>query len=229
MGALQVVADRLAAADSVSGVRAAFLQYEGKALGTDVRAIYLHGPDDRPVSADVFGLSESVMQRYEEIGRGCDPLLDAMVAEHVTVSAVDLLGTGDWHASALYDHVIAPAGMEHYIVAPLLGQGRIVGTLGFTRRRGAPAFTATEIGRASALAHHVSAVVAGLPPALPTLPLTDRDREIVALVARGLTNAEIGAALHISPNTVKQTLKRIFTRTGVRSRAELAARAHPLR
>jgi DNA-binding CsgD family transcriptional regulator len=221
MSVLQVVVDGLATADSVTGVRTAFLQHAGRALGTDVRAIYLHGPDGRPVSTDAFGLPDTVLNRYEEIGRGCDPLLEAMAAEHVTVSAVDLLGADDWHGSALYDHVIAPAGLEHYIVAPLLGQGRIVGTLGFARRRGEEPFSIAEIGRASVLAHHVSALVAALPA---ELPLTERDREIVALVSRGLTNAEIGAALHISPNTVKQTLKRIFARTGVRSRAELAAR-----
>ncbi|MCF7553105.1 LuxR C-terminal-related transcriptional regulator [Pseudonocardia sp. WMMC193] len=229
MSALQVVADRMAAAGSVADVRTAFLQHAGAALGSDVRAIYLHGPDDRPVSADAVGLSDSVLRRYEELGRDCDPVLDLIVAEHVAVSALDLLGSDRWHATDLYDHVMAPADLEHYIAAPLLGQGRIVGTLGFTRRRGAAPFSTAEIGRAAALAHHVSALVARFPaePVEPgaALPLTARDREIVALVVRGRTNAEIGAALHISANTVKQTLKRIFARTGVQNRTELAARA----
>jgi DNA-binding CsgD family transcriptional regulator len=228
MSALAEVADRLAAVGSVSALRAAFLEHSGQALGSDARAIYLHGPDGRPVTTDSSGITETVLTRYEEIGRGCDPLLDAMLAEHVTVSAVDLLGADDWHESALYDHVIAPAGFEHYVVAPLLGQGRIVGTLGFARRRGQRPFTIAEIGRASALAHHFSVLAASL-GARPALPLTARDREIVALVAQGRTNVEIGAVLHISPNTVKQTLKRIFLRLGVHSRTELAARAGVVR
>jgi DNA-binding CsgD family transcriptional regulator len=58
----------------------------------------------------------------------------------------------------------------------------------------------------------------------PAPALTAREREMVELVARGLNNLEIAAAASISRNTVKQHLKHVFEKTGVRSRAELAAR-----
>ncbi|GAA4547910.1 helix-turn-helix transcriptional regulator [Pseudonocardia xishanensis] len=228
MNAVHAVAGRLAATRSEAELRAAYLRHVGSLVGAEVHSIYLHGPDGRPVSVDAAGIPERVLQRYEEIGRAEDPVLGLMVAEHVPVSALDLLGEQGWHSSALYDHVMGPAGLEHYIVAPLLGGGRIVGTLGFCRHASAAPFGAADVRHAGALAHHVSALVAGLQGRPAAVPLTDRDREIVALVARGLTNAEIGHRLHISPNTVKQTLKRIFARLGVRSRAELVARAYPM-
>ena len=53
--------------------------------------------------------------------------------------------------------------------------------------------------------------------------LSPREREVAALAARGLTNAAIGAALFLSPYTVGDHLKRVFTKTGVSSRTELAA------
>jgi DNA-binding CsgD family transcriptional regulator len=53
-------------------------------------------------------------------------------------------------------------------------------------------------------------------------PLTERQLEIVALVAEGLTNREIAARLFISHNTVKVHLRNIFTKTGVASRTELS-------
>ncbi|MGC9399896.1 MAG: Kelch repeat-containing protein [Anaerolineae bacterium] len=53
-------------------------------------------------------------------------------------------------------------------------------------------------------------------------PLTERQLEIVALVAEGLTNREIAAQLYISHNTVKVHLRNIFTKTGVVSRTELS-------
>lgn len=48
--------------------------------------------------------------------------------------------------------------------------------------------------------------------------------QIVELVAQGLTNAEIGAALWIQENSVKQALKRMFRKLDVSSRAEMIAR-----
>ncbi len=52
-------------------------------------------------------------------------------------------------------------------------------------------------------------------------PLSEREREIVVLVAQGLANKEIGARLFLSPNTVKVHLRNIFAKTGAASRTEL--------
>jgi DNA-binding CsgD family transcriptional regulator len=53
--------------------------------------------------------------------------------------------------------------------------------------------------------------------------LTPRELEIAELVAQGLTNVEIGAALWIQPNSVKQALKRMFRKLEVSTRAQLVA------
>ncbi|HEX5924851.1 MAG TPA: helix-turn-helix transcriptional regulator, partial [Baekduia sp.] len=54
--------------------------------------------------------------------------------------------------------------------------------------------------------------------------LTAREREVSALVAGGATNAEVAAALFVSPRTVEYHLRAVFRKLGVRSRSELAAR-----
>ena len=51
--------------------------------------------------------------------------------------------------------------------------------------------------------------------------LSARERELVALVARGRTNAQIAAQLHISARTVGSHLDRIRDKTGCRRRADL--------
>ena len=51
--------------------------------------------------------------------------------------------------------------------------------------------------------------------------LSARERELVILVARGRTNAEIAAELHISVRTVGSHLDRIRDKTGCRRRADL--------
>jgi DNA-binding CsgD family transcriptional regulator len=59
------------------------------------------------------------------------------------------------------------------------------------------------------------------PPSSGSLPLSSRERELVALVAQGRTNAEIAAQLFISIRTVGSHLDRIRDKTGCRRRADL--------
>jgi len=54
--------------------------------------------------------------------------------------------------------------------------------------------------------------------------LTNRQREVAALAARGCTNVEIAELLEMSENTVKKHLKDIYERAGIDSRTELANR-----
>ncbi|MFE6968673.1 response regulator [Isoptericola sp. NPDC057653] len=56
--------------------------------------------------------------------------------------------------------------------------------------------------------------------------LTGREREIVALLCRGSSNAEIAAALFLEPSTVKSHLSRIMTKTGARDRVQLVVWAY---
>ncbi|MEV2253536.1 response regulator transcription factor [Streptomyces sp. NPDC050147] len=57
-------------------------------------------------------------------------------------------------------------------------------------------------------------------------PLTDREREVLALVGRGLSNDEIGARLLMSPLTAKTHVSRAMTKLGARDRAQLVVLAY---
>ena len=56
--------------------------------------------------------------------------------------------------------------------------------------------------------------------------LTRREREVLGLVARGLSNAEIGSALFISPATAKTHVSRVMMKLDARDRAQLVAVAY---
>ena len=59
-------------------------------------------------------------------------------------------------------------------------------------------------------------------PAEPLEPLTAREEDVAATVARGLSNSEIASELHITLSTVKTHLASLMTKLGVRNRVEIA-------
>ncbi|WP_443613672.1 response regulator transcription factor [Actinomadura madurae] len=68
------------------------------------------------------------------------------------------------------------------------------------------------------LSPEVSARLAAASAAAPPPVLSARESQVLALVAEGLTNAEIGGRLHIGQATVKTHLLRIFGKLGVSDR-----------
>ena len=54
--------------------------------------------------------------------------------------------------------------------------------------------------------------------------LTPREREVLDLVAEGLTNAQVAMVLWISPGTVRRHLENVFAKLGVHTRTAAAAR-----
>jgi DNA-binding CsgD family transcriptional regulator len=60
-----------------------------------------------------------------------------------------------------------------------------------------------------------------VPPALAALGITDREADVLGLIAEGLTNRQIGQRLFISPRTVDKHVERLITKTGTTRRADL--------
>jgi len=67
---------------------------------------------------------------------------------------------------------------------------------------------------------------APVPAAPPPDGLTQREAEILGLIAAGLTNPEIAARLFLSNHTIKTHISRIFAKTGSRDRAAAIGYAH---
>jgi DNA-binding NarL/FixJ family response regulator len=79
----------------------------------------------------------------------------------------------------------------------------------------------------------IQAAQAGAPRGQPTggpLPrpdgLTEREAEVLRLIALGRSNSEIAEALYVAEATVKTHVNRIFAKTGSRDRTQAAAYAH---
>jgi two-component system, NarL family, response regulator LiaR len=94
----------------------------------------------------------------------------------------------------------------------------------------AGAIRAAHSGRATLSPQAAQALVetANQSP-LPGLDLTEREREVLALMVEGLNNTQIAAKLVVSPSTIKSHVSNILSKLGVVSRTEavtLALRSH---
>ncbi len=83
------------------------------------------------------------------------------------------------------------------------------------------AIRAAHAGRATLSPQAAQSLVetANLPPT-PGLDLTEREREVLALMVEGLNNTQIAGRLTVSPSTVKSHVSNILAKLGVASRTE---------
>ena len=110
------------------------------------------------------------------------------------------------------------------------GAGRI--SPGAAKAAGASGFIPKDWGAAD-IARAVRMVGLGMTVFQPQVeidapPLSQREREVLDLIAGGSTNREIAASLHLSPHTIKEHTSALYRKLGARNRAEAVQRAQRL-
>jgi DNA-binding CsgD family transcriptional regulator len=221
---------KLATASSETELRFSLMDNLSKYFGVQRWGIYLVDQENNLISSDVCGVSDSFITTYQQIGQAVDPVLKYVREYHAPAHEELVLPMGTWKQSQLYQRCCIHGSHEHIMTAPIVGKGNLIGTINFARVDNTTAFNNQDLSNLSAVCLHVSACLANLrsrpffEPNLLIMLLTQREIQIAKLVACGLTNAEIGKELWISPNTVKQALKRMFQKLGVSSRTELVAK-----
>jgi DNA-binding CsgD family transcriptional regulator len=157
----------------------------------------------------------------ESIAATCDsyPLRDidhSTSAEPLRIT--DVASRARFRRSPFYSAVMRPLGFEHevklWLPAPP-GHARY-----FELERGpGPDFDERDRSFLSLLRPHLDRLRSRW-DRLPYLPsLTERELEVLALVAQGLTNRQISDRLFVSPATVRTHLEHIYDKLGVHSRA----------
>jgi DNA-binding CsgD family transcriptional regulator len=155
----------------------------------------------------------------------------------------DVIGREEYHALGLYEHVYAPMGIEHQMALTLPATpGRV---LAIVLSRRDPDYSDEErelFGRArphliqvwrnaidyTALRDAIATVQldgprTGLPiEALRARGLTEREADVLGLVARGRSNRDVGTDLGISVRTVQKHLEHCYSKLGVPGRSAAA-------
>ncbi|WP_228447276.1 helix-turn-helix transcriptional regulator [Streptomyces paludis] len=124
-------------------------------------------------------------------------------------------------------------GRDHEVrLLPAYGPGALDITVRNAMRAGPAPAGGTGLGlgltgmreRARATGGFLSAVARPAHPGMDRL--TKREREVLGLVAGGLSNDDIARRLYVSPHTAKTHVNRIMTKLGARDRAQLVVVAY---
>ena len=225
----------LSTAPTEQVLRSRFMDGVSESFGVQRWGIYLLGDENYPESIDVRGVSDDFVDRYQKFGRSIDPVLDYVLKYHAPAHEELVLPPGGWKQSDLYQRCCSEYNHEHIMTGAIVGNGQLIGTVNFARvGDNIPAFDWSDLASLGAACSHFSAKLAELrrqsDPVLDPIVqrLTLREIEIAMLVAKGLTNAEVGAELWITQNSVKQALKRMFRKLEVSARTEMIARLSDL-
>jgi DNA-binding CsgD family transcriptional regulator len=169
------------------------------------------------------------------------PIADyrARTGDLSTIFMSDVVGRARWHEHPIYREYFRPGLIEHFVDLGLGAGKDWYRSVILMRERGEPDFSERERAIMESLRPHLRAreARAALRQALVSAPasmaqrpsdsdpqLTPREREIIALVAEGKTNAEIAAEVLVTAGTVKKHLENVYQKLGVRSRAAAASR-----
>ena len=224
---LQSLFNSLATANTELNLRHQLMDSISQHFAVQRWGIYLVNEQDNLLSCDVHGVSDAFVERYQKFGKAVDPVMKYVIKYHAPCHEELVLPQGQWKQSELYLKCCATYDHEHIMTGGIVGDGKLIGTIHLARLANTPAFDTHDLLKLSAVCNHFSACLASLrnQPNLINEKcqnlLTKRELQIANLVARGLTNAEIGRKLWISENTVKKALKKMFFKLETNSRTTM--------
>ena len=144
---------------------------------------------------------------------GENPMVRALTEQETALHETQVVDNATWR------RLCPRADHGHVLVGPLLAGGKLVGALAVTRE--SEPFDEADVRLMNRLSLHASTRLGEIGRELTGL--TPRETQVAEAARRGLRNREIASLLSLSEYTVKQMLKSIFRKLGLRSRAQLAA------
>ena len=193
-------------------------EFEHITLARLMIAQYRQDRDDRVIQ-DLIGFMERLLKAAEEGGR-LGSIIEILALQALAYQAVENIPRA------------------HSILGRALTLAEPEGYLRVFVREGPPMEALlkkvkVEDGKVKEYMHKLLTAFNGaeshLPISQPLLdPLSERELEVLALIAQGLTNQEIGRRLYLSLNTVKVHTRNIYSKLGVNNRTQAVAQSREL-
>lgn len=216
---------------------AARLQWLEQAVGFDASYFGAAEPEQR-VAPVVSGVSDS---RVEQCEAHADRYWQDRITLHRAATACggvvadhDALSRQARDRMPFYQEVVAGHGIRATAVAVLRMGGRAVGSMFLGRVSPSAHFggelellrRALPVLSLGSVAHFALAQSEATAPAAHDLVnLTSREQQVLRLLCRGWTNAQIAAQLGSAPRTVKNQVSAILSKTKTANRTQLVSRA----
>jgi hypothetical protein len=131
--------EKIANSVNEAQLRSCFIDYAGELVGATAWGLDLLDSRFRVFESDLWGLPDTFRDRYQELGHNADPVSQRMIQQQIPVHHLSVQSLEDWHQSKLYQDVFRVYGLEHGMVAPLIGTGRSIGGIYFMRDKELPA------------------------------------------------------------------------------------------
>ena len=147
----------------------------------------------------------------------CDGLLATRLLKRELPDTTVVVLTVSDEAGDLFEAV--SNGAQGYLLKSLEPEEWLAGLRSLARGEAIPRALARRI---------VAEFAAKTPSPEPEPALTEREREVLNLVAAARTNKQVATALHISEQTVKNHVKSVMKKLGLKNRVELALHARRL-
>jgi DNA-binding CsgD family transcriptional regulator/GAF domain-containing protein len=141
----------------------------GDAIGAGAVGLYLFGPDGNVAELHTRGVRDGFVLAYEQLGRGHDPILERMQATTAAAHDGAVFRDEDWTRSPLFRACGGPWKIRHYLCAPLVADGAVVGTLNLGRASAAHPFARADVSAATTLGRLIGARLASLDRAASSL------------------------------------------------------------
>lgn len=139
----------------------------------------------------------------------------------------DAYSDDEWYRTDLFKRFREPAGLDDVLGTGVRIRDDVVSSIGLHRNLGRPRFSDRERTIAQIITTEVEWLHrTGIPDidATPVDELSPRLRHVMLLLLSGSSRKQIASELAISTNTTNEYVAEVYSRLGVRSRAELMAR-----
>ena len=218
-------------------INAAVLDHLSLLVPHDSAAVFMVKPGTYSFGTPFFsGLDHVYFKQYQEYYEEKDEYKKKVFARGIIPpvdKSSDYLNYKEWSQNEHRVDFLLPQRIYHIACVQVFYLHQLVGMISLHRSPKSPDFSTKEMELLKMLHYHMNNVFEKA-TIIQTTPVNNKDKlsnifgltrreyEITSLIARGKTNKDIARDLFISENTVKTYLKRIFVKTKVASRAELA-------